>query len=174
MAQTPESEETAQSEAQNGLPGGGAASVGEPVPESEPIPEPVQTQTAQIPANEPFVPKSAIEPAPEVASSEPKLTPEPALESQPPIPVLAIPQTSVSRARELLTKALEGIQFGRRKKLDRIMGMFVGKTSITNDGVEKLLHTSDSTATRYLAILVKEGKIKQAGGKGKALIYTRV
>jgi len=48
------------------------------------------------------------------------------------------------------------------------------KGKITNDEVEKLLHVSDATATRYLSALEKEGKIQQVGKTGKAVEYTRI
>ena len=45
---------------------------------------------------------------------------------------------------------------------------------ITNDEVEKLLHVSDATATRYLQALEKENKIKQTGVTGKAVFYEKI
>ncbi|MFZ2484342.1 MAG: winged helix-turn-helix transcriptional regulator [Minisyncoccia bacterium] len=74
----------------------------------------------------------------------------------------------------LLAKAREMIQFRKRKKLEKIMGMFLKQSSITNDEVEKLLHVSDATATRYLSQLEKEGKIKQEGRTGKSVSYSRM
>ncbi|MGB8816109.1 MAG: hypothetical protein WCC74_02680 [Minisyncoccia bacterium] len=108
------------------------------IPESsEPLNIP-QTQTPQMPANEPFV-----------------------IEQNP------------SFLRRLLAKAQESIQFRKRKKLDKIMSMFEIKSKITNDEVEKLLHVSDATATRYLTILKQENKIKQEGKTGKAVFYSK-
>lgn len=40
--------------------------------------------------------------------------------------------------------------------------------------MEKLLHVSDATATRYLDELEKEGKIKQVGTTGKHTRYERI
>jgi Fic family protein len=57
--------------------------------------------------------------------------------------------------REILAKAQLVIQNKKRKKLDSILTLFAKRTSITNDEVEKLLHVSDATATRYLTILKK-------------------
>ena len=74
----------------------------------------------------------------------------------------------------LLAKAREMIQFRKRKKLDKITAMFLKKTEVTNDEVEKLLHVSDATATRYLSILEKEGKIKQVGKTGKEVSYSKI
>jgi predicted HTH transcriptional regulator len=48
------------------------------------------------------------------------------------------------------------------------------KHKITNDEVEKLLHISDASATRYLSALEKEGKIKQVGRTGAGVAYTKV
>ncbi len=74
----------------------------------------------------------------------------------------------------LLAKAREMIQFRKHKKLEKIMGMFLRKSKINNDEVEKLLHVSDATATRYLSQLEKEGKIKQNGKTGKGISYSRI
>ncbi|MEI7765311.1 MAG: hypothetical protein WCI93_01860 [bacterium] len=124
-------------------------------PVSESIPEPVQTsetRTAQIPPNEPL-------------SSEP----EP-IKSEP-VPVI-IPNKN--KVMELLAKAKFAIQFRKRKKLDKIMTLFLKKSKITNDEVEKFLHVSDATAERYLNILEKENKIKQVGKTGKAVSYSKI
>lgn len=45
------------------------------------------------------------------------------------------------------------------------------KGKITNDEVEKLLHVSDATATRYLSLLEREGTIKQFGKIGAGVVY---
>ena len=79
-----------------------------------------------------------------------------------------------SLARQLLITARNAIQFRKRKKLDRVMSLFLQKSKITNDEVEKFLHVSDATATRYLSILEKEGKIKQNGKTGKGVSYSRI
>jgi len=74
----------------------------------------------------------------------------------------------------LLEKAKLAIQSRKRNKLDKIMNLFAKQTSITNNDVQKLLYTSDATATRYLSILEKEGKIKQDRKTGKGVLYTRI
>ena len=112
---------------------------------NEPVPEPQTSEPA--PTAQPVEP---LNPEPESVSepiSEPISAPTFTLEPQVVIPAGVIP---VSRSRELLTKAREMIQFRKRKKLDKVMGMFLKQSSITNDEVEKLLHISDATATRYL------------------------
>jgi hypothetical protein len=126
---------------------------------TEEILEPVQTpeiRTAQIPVNEPL-------------ASEPEVKPEP-LKTEPE----TFSQPKISLARELLVKARNMIQFRKRKKLDRVMTLFLKKSKITNDEVRDFLHVSDATATRYLSQLEKEGKIKQNGKTGHAVSYSRI
>ena len=79
-----------------------------------------------------------------------------------------------SLARQLLITARNVIQFRKRKKLDKIMALFLQHSKITNDEIEKFLHVSDATATRYLSQLEKEGRIKQSGKTGKGVSYSRI
>jgi predicted HTH transcriptional regulator len=128
-------------------------------PKVEPISEPAQTsesRTAQIPVNEPLAPE------PEVKSEPLKTEPE------------TFSQPKISLARELLVKARNMIQFRKRKKLDRVMTLFLKKSKITNDEMREFLHVSDATATRYLSQLEKENKIKQVGKTGHAVSYSRI
>ena len=140
-------------------------------PESEPVtstPEPApapveavqtpetaqpQTQTAQIPPDEPIAPE-----------------PEPIQ-----LPSAAAPvQTGILHAaREILVRARVAIQDRKRKKRDKIMLALTTKSKITNDEVEKLLHVSDATATRYLSALEKENKIRQVGKTGTGVVYQK-
>ncbi len=128
--------------------------------ENEPVSEPIseraevlEPQTAQIPVNEPLE-------EPETSQNEQA---KPVRENSKP-----------SLARELLITARNAIQFRKRKKLDRVMSLFLQHSKITNDEVEKFLHVSDATATRYLSILEKENKIKQVGKTGKGVSYSRI
>ena len=73
---------------------------------------------------------------------------------------------------ELLEKEHEAINNKRQKRLDSIMTLFAKQTNITNDEVEKFLHVSNATATRYLSILKKENKIIQNRKTGKSVFYT--
>jgi predicted HTH transcriptional regulator len=125
-----------------------------------------ETQTAQTPVNEP------LKPEPEPLESAPVSTPQPQTVTA---PVFAEPQQNkISLARELLVKARNMIQFRKRKKLDRVMTLFLKKSKITNNEVKDFLHVSDATAERYLNILEKENKIKQVGKTGKAVSYSRI
>lgn len=113
------------------------------------------TPTAQIPASEPFMP-----------------APEP-LPDQPSTPV-SVSAPILHTARDLAAKARAVIQGKKRKKLDKVMEEIAKHGTITNDQVEKLLHVSDATATRYLSQLEKEGKIKQEGKTGKSVRYSKL
>lgn len=143
------------------------APIPEPVPEPapiatpEPIPEPIQPEvappippeppTAQIPANEPIAP------------------------TPPPLPqaTTSVVAPVLNFARDLAVKARAVIQNRKRKKLDKILALLDSKKNIGNDDVEKLLHVSDATATRYLSQLEKEGKVIQVGKTGKSVRYVR-
>jgi len=126
-----------------------------------------ETQTAQIPASEPLPPEP--EPiAPTPAPEPPQATSASATPTSTSSPQATHP------SRDLLVKARATIQDRKRKKLEKIMEALNTKGKITNDEVEKLLHVSDATATRYLSALEKEGKIQQVGKTGKAVEYTRI
>ena len=84
------------------------------------------------------------------------------------------PIRTQSFIRGLLEKAKFAIQSRKRNKLDKIMNLFAKQTNITNDEVEKYLHVSDATSTRYLNILVNEGKIKKNGKTGKSVSYVKI
>lgn len=151
------------------------ASAPEPTPvptESAPAPETAQSpvSTAQIPPNEPIAPN----PEPfDSAQDKPTPAPEPpSAAASAPAPVIV--QTGILHsARDLLNKARVAIQDRKRKKRDKIMMALNAKNKITNDEVEKLLHVSDATATRYLSALEKEGKIIQVGKQGKGILYIK-
>ncbi len=132
-------------------------------PNTEPISESVQILepgTAQIPPNEPF---ENTQDKPLVSEPEP-IKPKP----------VSVILPNKNKALELLAKAKLTIQSRKRKKLDKIMTLFLKKSKITNDEVEKFLHVSDATAERYLNILEEENKIKQVGKTGHAVSYTKI
>ncbi len=75
---------------------------------------------------------------------------------------------------------------GRKKKLgliarqkqekerdkEAILGLLETQGSLTNNHIEQMLGIPDSTATRYLEELEKEGKVRQVGKTGHAVYYT--
>src|SRR3989338_7749964 len=131
-------------------------------PDHEPVSEPVEApepETAQIPGNEPL----------EEPETETK-TPEPESEKEKP----RVSYLKSQKWNELLVMARNAMQFRKRKKLDRVMSLFLQQSKITNNEVEKFLHISDATATRYLSQLEKEGKIKQNGKTGHTVSYSRI
>jgi hypothetical protein len=145
--------------------------VSAPVVTDQPVETVVLTPTAQIPADEPLGSSapSPVEQSTDPVSSVPDSVPAPV--SAEPIPS-PVPHTNI--IRELLAKARAKIQSRKRVKLDKVMTLFAKRTQITNDEVEKLLHVSDATATRYLEILEKENKIKQSGKTGKYTHYEKI
>jgi len=142
----------------------------------EPLVETTPTETKPM---EPEISESIqteSKPVEQILEVKPEIKPEPIEPKSIPevIPAIAIIPKSKTSARELLVKARNMIQFRKRKKLDKIMTLFAKQTKITNDEVEKFLHVSDATATRYLSQLEKEGKIKQSGKIGKGVSYSRI
>ena len=132
---------------------------------SEPVSEPVQAiepLTAQVSTNEPL--------AESAKTSEPESKPQTSTPTEATPPVAS----SFNHMRELQVKEQLAIKNKKRKKLDLAMTLFLKKSKITNDEVEKFLHVSDATATRYLSQLEKEGKIKQNGKTGKGVSYSKI
>jgi Fic family protein len=111
------------------------------------------TQTAQMPPNEPL----AVETKTEEATPAPRQS-----------------FTSSDGNLDLLNQANQAVQDKIKLRLEKIMTMFDTKPKIKNNQVELLLHVSDATATRYLDILEKEGRIKQIGITGKSVYYIKV
>ena len=140
------------------------------IPTEAPI-EP-QPQTAQVPPSEPLVSEPVSVPEPESVETDSVSRSSPTKAE----PVVIAPQPNLARdlAKDLLGKARSAIQSRKRVKLDHLMTLFAKRTNITNDEVEKFLHVSDATATRYLEILEKENKIKQVGKTGKSVSYTKM
>lgn len=159
------------------------------MPEGQPAENPQTAQTTENPqASEP---NQEQNPAPEIPATPPGTGTAQSVESEPfdsaqdkpsqptePIfsePTPAEPVSSKPNlVRQLLSKARESIQLRKRKKLDRVMDLFAKRTNLTNDEVEKLLHVSDATATRYLEILEKENKIRQVGKTGRSVKYEKI
>lgn len=154
-----------------------------PEPTSEPVvlPEPVvviPTESApepivEVPISEPvIIPEPSVVPAPVLETShsvlvtnpEPTPTPEPKLDSF---------HINMARARELLVKARYAIQLNKKKKIDKIMGLFLKKTKVTNREVRDLLRLSHDMVNVYMNTLIKEGKIKREG-KSSATHYTKL
>lgn len=114
----------------------------------------------------PAAPEGEIEagPAePEPLELKPTSTPAPPPTETPAPPPQPVADTSI---RGRLSQALEALRFRKRASLDKILQLAAKKKSIKNDDVEKLLRVSDATASRYLAQLVKDGKLRRSGIRG--------
>ncbi len=162
-------------------------------PPSEPTPPPEQVSESpaeptppqeSTPAPESTPPETPAPTEAQASVSEPAPEPVPAQQSNPQpqqsnsAPAVPTLSSSVQDYGGTLhgdiVKARAKIQETKHKKLDKIMARMTEKGKITNDEVEKLLHISDATATRYLQALEKENKIKQTGVTGKAVFYEKI
>ena len=117
-------------------------------PESD-TPEPPNEGSVSEPVQPPPVqstPYAQTSPTPLVPQSQPSAQQD---------------QTGFIRA--LLAKAQAKIQSNKQKKLDKIILFAQKKKTIANEDVQKLLHISSATATRYLVKLVQQGRLARAG-----------
>lgn len=87
---------------------------------------------------------------------------------------LPVSTSSKPSQKDLWKRFLDKVQIGKRKKLEKIMTLFLKQSKITNNEVEKFLRVSDKTAERYLNILEKENRIKQVGKTGHAVFYSKI
>ena len=74
-------------------------------------------------------------------------------------------------ADELRAKGARAVSERIQKRKDRIMLKAKENKRITNDGVEDLFCISDRTASNYLSVLVKEGKLEKIGTSGRGVHY---
>lgn len=170
-----------------GSPQGPTEQAPEITPVSEPstmppeAPEAPRNSESAIPVNnangaqnEPEAVRPESNEPPEMPENQASSEPRTSQTAQTPVnePLENKPKSSL--VRQLLISARNAIQFRKRKKLDRVMSLFLQQSKITNDEVEKFLHVSDATATRYLSTLEKEGKIKQSGKTGHMVSYSRI
>ena len=154
--------------------------------------------TAQISTNEPLKSKPEEKPSsPAPAMADKSASSEPKPRNSTPTEATSPVASSSNHMRELQVKEQLAIKNKKQKKLDLLMTLFLKKPAspagrskngstnstdslqasspqVTNDEVEKFLHVSDATATRYLSQLEKEGKIKQNGKTGKWVSYSRI
>ena len=142
-------------------------------PSSEPVSAPVTEPTPPPQEAAPALEATPLETPAKSEVSEPVPEPTHTAQSNPqsqqssPAPTVPAPHGDIVKARAK-------IQETKHKKLDKIMAMLTEKGRITNDDVEKLLHVSDATATRYLQSLEKENKIKQTGSTGTGVFYEKI
>jgi len=122
---------------------------------------------------------SQIQPETQIEETPPETQPEvkePQIETQKTPPTASTPpprpeiptKPEDSLLRQLWQKALEKIRERKSKRLEKILQLAKEKGEITNDDVEKLLHVSNRTATRYLDELVQQGRLKRKGSPSHA------
>jgi hypothetical protein len=109
-------------------------------PNMAPISEPIQPAPVQ------FTPSAPATPTPQAPQTQ-----SPAQQDQ------------TGFIHSLLIKAQAKIQSNKQKKLDKIILFAQKKKIIVNEDVQKLLHVSSATATRYLVKLVQQGRLARVG-----------
>lgn len=143
---------------------------------AEPVENAPETETAQVGGNEPLTEPApagaeAIAKAPEEQTFAPdKSERQPRKREEEPTKNEGSQREKLGLLRQM---ARATIQLRREKKLVKIMALFAKQTVVTNDEVEKLLHVSDATATRYLSELEKRGKLRQLGTTGRGVSYVK-
>ena len=121
-------------------------------PTSEPViqePDQTQPQTDFEP-----VPVSPVQFVPSVSAPSTPTAPQPQSSAQ---------ENQVGFIRSLLNKANAKIQSNKQKKLNEIIQLAQKKQIIKNEDVQKLLHISSATATRYLVKLVQQSHLTRVG-----------
>lgn len=161
-----------------------AVSTAAPEPTPTPVePVPVVEQTtsvepaAVIPEESQSAPESTVEP-PEIEAHIPKPKPAAQSSSSPPLqqspaaqPSQPVPSAKWSAANRAHAVAK---RVGKKEaRLIKVVELAKEKGRITNDDIEKLLHVSDATASRYGTILVQRGLLKREG-KGRGTQYYSV
>jgi hypothetical protein len=141
---------------------------------NEPLNQPVETaQTVQEPQQTEANPEQ--NPVPETLNNPPDKAPEQqTAQMAGNEPIDLAEEIKIKKREENLKLANQTRLEKKREKIDKILDLFAKQTNLTNDEVEKLLHVSDATATRYLETLEKEGKIKQVGKTGKGVKYEKI
>jgi hypothetical protein len=162
--------------------------VPEPAATAQLAPEPVPTESVAPAIYEPMTPTEPpaaenilVEPTVQAESeTEPALATEPTPDQETsasaPTPLTpTAPQLQPSAQQDqtgfihaLLAKAQAKIQSNKQKKLDKIILFAQKKKIIANEDIQKLLHVSSATATRYLVKLVQQGHLTRVGNPRNA------
>ncbi|MEK7155618.1 MAG: DeoR family transcriptional regulator [Patescibacteria group bacterium] len=88
-------------------------------------------------------------------------------QSSPPTPAQQ-PRTTLLSPNDLALRGLAARRARREARLQKILELVKKEGSIGSLDVQKYLHVSDSTATRYLKELVAQGKLKRVGSPSHA------
>lgn len=152
-------------------------------PESEPEPtseiskeetikieEPVEEKTVEI---KPVEIKPAEEKQATVEEPEPIHKEEPTVQKEEPVDKNGMTPTIRAYLMGLLVKANAAVQTRKQKNLKKLLTLFDTMPKVQNNDVEKFLHLKDAMATRYLNMLLKDGKIRREG-TGSATRYYKI
>ena len=159
-----------------------------PAPPSEPASAPIEQApvvelaesteyTSVIPEESQSAPKSTAEP-PEVEMSAPESQPTTSTTTSAPQQQTPAAQTSQAAPNTKWSAENRAHAVAKRigkkeARLIKVVELAKEKGRITNDDIEKLLHVSDATASRYGTILVQRGLLKREG-KGRGAKYSLV
>lgn len=83
-------------------------------------------------------------------------------------------KTAGGKVKQTKKNAVENREEAKDENMRRLREYIAGRKEVANDEVERLLGISDSTATRYLDELEKEGLIRQLGHTGSGVRYKRL
>ena len=84
---------------------------------------------------------------------------------------LAMKEPEVSGKISLIKKQAEE----KEKNKEAILGLMEsGNQPLTNSHVHQMLGIPESSATRYLDELEKEGKVRQVGKTGQSVYYSKI
>jgi hypothetical protein len=128
-------------------------------PESEVTESPKVAETSQSDQAQPETNSVSVQSVPPqtMPSAPAPLTPQ-ALQPQSPVQ-----EDQDGFIRALLAKAQAKIQSNKQKKLDKIILLAQKKKIVVNEDIQKFLHISSATATRYLVKLVQQGRLTRVG-----------
>ena len=149
---------------------------GDQIAPPPPVEAPIEVPAAEAappPPSENVDPSAAIPTDPAEQNPEPveskvpevEETKAPASSNPAPAATVAEQKQQTPQVTGLPARGLAARRARKDAKLQKILALAKEKEFITNDDVEKLLHVSNKTATRYLNAVVKEGKLQRMGSE---------
>jgi hypothetical protein len=143
-----------------------------PIDTPEPATEPVSpTAVEEVPAPAPEIVSESASAAQPIDHSEPEVNGADANIAHTTSSTRAALAKNSFRGSEGRARGLARRNEKREKKLQLIVEHTRAHSSIANDDIEKLLHLSNATASRYLKLLVERGSLIRSG-KGRSVRYS--
>ena len=115
-------------------------------------------------------PKESAPAPPEPEPAPPRPSPIPTPIQPTSVPTESFKTKFITKLRSNLVTAREKRLETRDRHLEKIMNLALKTQRVTNNNVEKLLGVSDRSATRYLKILTKQGRLIRFG-KAQNIFY---